>query len=63
MKDLNYREIEILKLVAQGKTYSQIVKSIGLKLPTIKFYVRSAKDKLGATNGAHAVAIFIKTYV
>ena len=62
MTDLNYREIEILKLVSQGKSYSQIVKSVNLALPTIKFYVRSAKDKLGATNSAHAVAIFIKTY-
>lgn len=61
MKQLNGRETEILKLVAEGNSYKQIARTLQLSLPTIKFYVRGAKNKLGARNYGHAVALFVQS--
>lgn len=60
MMTLNLRETEILKLVSEGNSYKKISDKIGLSLPTIKVYVRSAKDKLGAINSSHAIALFVR---
>lgn len=57
---LTQRETEIVKLVSEGNSYKQIVRIIGLSLPTIKVYIRAVKTKLGAKNTAHAIAIFIR---
>lgn len=60
MTDLNHRETEILRLVSEGKSYKRISSEIDLAVVTIKFYIRSAKDKLGASSIGQAVAIFVK---
>lgn len=60
MTPLNQRETEILRLVSEGRVYKQIVRQMDLELPTIKFYVRSAKNKLGASTIGHAVAMFVR---
>lgn len=60
MNQLNQRETEILTLVSEGKSYKQIVRVMDLQLPTIKFYIRTAKDKLGASSICQAVALFIR---
>jgi DNA-binding CsgD family transcriptional regulator len=60
MMPLNSREKEILKLVCDGNSYKEIAKMLDLSLPTIKVYIRSAKDKLGAVNGGHAIALFVQ---
>lgn len=62
MIQLNQREMEILKLVAQGNSYKQIVDLIDLPLANIKYYIRTAKDKLGAKNNVHAVTLFVQTF-
>ena len=59
--ELTEREKEILNLASMGNSYKEISRNIGLSLPTIKFYMGTAREKLGATNGLHAVAIFIRS--
>jgi DNA-binding CsgD family transcriptional regulator len=60
---LNKREAEILRLVSEGNSYKQVARVVDLSLPTIKFYIRSAKDKLAAKNVCQAVALFVRIYV
>ena len=57
---LNERETEILDLVAVGKSYKKVAQILALSLPTIKFYMRTAREKLGAQNSNHAIAIFVE---
>jgi len=52
---LGSKEIEILKLMAQDKSNSEIVKELYLSLNTIKQYNSRIFDKLGAKNRREAV--------
>lgn len=58
---LNQRETEILKLVSEGNSYKRIAQVIHLSVPSIKLYIRSAKDKLGAKSNSHAISLFVRT--
>ena len=57
---LNQRETEILKLVSEGHSYKELAYKTKLSIPSINFYIRSAKNKLKAKNICHAVVLFIK---
>lgn len=63
MISLNKRETEILRLVSEGNSYKEVSRVIDISLPTIKFYIRTAKDKLAAKNVCQAVALFVRLYV
>lgn len=60
--DLTLKEKEILELVSQGKSYKKIAHAIKMPLRTVKFHMGHAREKLGAYNSSHAVAIFVKSY-
>lgn len=52
---LSAREIDVLACTATGKRNSEIAEVLHLKPSTVKSYLRSALDKLGATNRHEAV--------
>ena len=54
---LTAREIEVLKLMANGQANKQIARTLGITERTVKFHVTSILTKLGAENRAQAVAL------
>ena len=53
---LSKRETEILGLVAQGRSNSEIAATLFLSINSVKTYIRSAYRKISASNRAQAVA-------
>lgn len=53
---LTRTEIQVLHLLAEGKTNRDICEALGFKLPTAKFHIHNLCDKLGAANRTAAVA-------
>jgi NarL family two-component system response regulator LiaR len=58
--DLKEREREILALLAEGLTNSQMAEHLSLSLSTIKFYVSEILSKLHAQSRVEAVAIALR---
>lgn len=54
--ELTRTEVQVLHLLAQGKTNRDICESMGFKLPTAKFHIHNLCDKLGVANRTAAVA-------
>lgn len=57
---LNDREVLILRLVAEGKKTREIARSVRLAERTVKHYLELIRQKLGAKNSSHAVALAIQ---
>jgi len=53
---LSERELEVLRLMAEGLTNRQIAAKLIVALGTVKAHVHNISGKLGAQNRAHAVA-------
>jgi DNA-binding CsgD family transcriptional regulator len=53
------RQREVLALAARGLTHRQIAQKLYLSPYTVFEYLKSARERLGARNTAHAVAIAI----
>ena len=51
---LSGRQIEVLKLVATGKTSKQIGRELGISPSTVDNHIRAAADRLGATSRQEA---------
>lgn len=60
---LTRREREVLRLVADGLTNAEIGGRLGMAEQTAKNHVAAILAKLGATNRAHAAAIFARVEV
>lgn len=58
---LSPRQLECLRLVADGYSYAQIAEQLDLGKPTINGYVHEIRRQLGARTTAHAVAIGYRT--
>lgn len=54
---LSRRELEVLAMVSEGMPYDGIGSRLGITERTVRAHVVSAKEKLGAANTTHAVAI------
>jgi DNA-binding NarL/FixJ family response regulator len=54
---LSQRQLEVLRLVAEGQTNRQIAVTLHISERTAKFHVTTLMKKLGADNRAHAVAL------
>ena len=52
---LTDRETEVLKRLAQGKTYNYIAKELEVSRDTIKTHIRHIYDKLQVNNKSDAV--------
>ncbi len=57
MKDLTPVQLEVLKLIAEGKTHKEIGAQLFYGFESIKNIMASVKRKLGAKNSLHAVHI------
>lgn len=57
------RELEIVALLAEGFADKQIAGRLGLSESTVKGYLRSAYEKLGASDRAQAVAIALRGHL
>ena len=59
-KTLSRREIDVLKLLAQGKRDKEMAQALGISWRTVGHQVRSAMLKLDSDTRAQAVAIYVK---
>lgn len=57
---LTDREVQILRLVAEGKKIREIARSVRLAERTVKNDLEMIRRKLGAANSSHAVALAIQ---
>ena len=57
---LTSREVEVLKLIAQGNANKVVADRLSITEDTVKAHVRSILSKLGANDRTHAVTIAIK---
>ena len=55
--DLSERELEILKLVAEGLTNTEIANRLWIAEPTVRFHLGNIFSKLGARNRMEAVKV------
>ena len=61
--DLTEREMEVLNLVAQGKSNQKIAESMFLSLATVKAHVGNILSKLQVSSRAEAIAYAIKNKI
>jgi DNA-binding NarL/FixJ family response regulator len=54
--ELTSRELDVLKLVAAGRTNAEIARELCIATKTVERVVAGAVSKLGARNRAHGVA-------
>jgi DNA-binding CsgD family transcriptional regulator len=52
---LTEREIDVLRLLSRGFTYSEIGKQLGISLHTVTSHIKKSYRKLGAHSAAEAV--------
>ena len=52
--ELSEREIEVLTLVARGRTSAQIARELKMIKRTVDFHINNARDKLRAANRTEA---------
>ena len=52
---LTEREIDVLRLLSLGSTYSEIGKQLGISLHTVTSHIKKSYRKLGAHSAAEAV--------
>jgi DNA-binding CsgD family transcriptional regulator len=53
---LTSRQVEVLDLLARGRTNPQIAEALGISLPGAKWHVSEVMNKLGAASREEAVA-------
>lgn len=58
--DLSEREIEVLALVAQGLTNTQIAQRLSVSDNTVKFHLQNIYQKLGVNNRTEAAGVYYK---
>ena len=52
---LSQREVDVLKLMVQGKTNSEIAENLHITTHTVKFYVASILQKFGVRDRIQAI--------
>lgn len=57
---LTRREVQVLRMMAQGLANKEIAEQLGISDHTAKFHVASVLGKLGASSRAEAVAVGIR---
>jgi len=56
---LSAREIECLAILVRGHSDQQLAKLLGLSIPTVRFHLANARDKLGAKSRTHLAALAV----
>ena len=57
---LTRRELEVLSALAAGQTNKQIAAAQNVSPNTVKFHVKNLFEKLGVSNRAQAIALYLK---
>ena len=57
---LTKREEDVLRLLCEGKTNSEIAKGLGISIGTVKTHVSTLMGRLGAANRSQAIIIAIR---
>jgi DNA-binding NarL/FixJ family response regulator len=57
---LTSREVEVLQLLAEGRSNKSIAERLGISDQTVKFHVSSITSKLGASNRTEAVRLALR---
>lgn len=57
---LSPREIDIMKLLAQGLLYKEIACELGISIFTVKNHLKKIYPKLGASNRSEAILKYLK---
>ena len=60
---LTAREVEVLRLLAQGLTSAQIAEQLVTSVVTVNFHVRSIYSKLGVTSRAAAARYAVEHHL
>ncbi len=60
MKNLSEKELEVLKVLVEGKNNKDISAELCISLGTVKAHVASIMRKLGVTNRTKVVYVAIK---
>jgi NarL family two-component system response regulator YdfI len=60
LDDLTPREIEVLRMLAEGLSNREIASRLGISNHTVKFHISSILDKLGAASRTEAVTMGIR---
>ena len=58
---LSRRELDVLRLLAEGRSNRLAARELGITEATVKGYLRELFEKLGASDRAHAVALALRT--
>jgi NarL family two-component system response regulator LiaR len=58
--DLTGRERDVLTLVVEGKSNTEIAQELGISLSTARFHVSIIIDKLGAANRTQAATLALR---
>jgi len=57
---LTPRELEVLRLMARGRTNQAIANALVVRVGTVKYHVKNILRKLGATSRADAVSRYAR---
>jgi LuxR family transcriptional regulator, quorum-sensing system regulator SdiA len=60
MRELDEKELEALRLFANGRTADEMAVALDVSKSMAQHYLRVAARKLGARNRVHAVAIAVE---
>lgn len=61
LDSLTAREKELLACLAEGQSNARIAERFGISVHTVKFHLKNVFGKLGVSNRAGAVAVFLGT--
>jgi DNA-binding NarL/FixJ family response regulator len=59
-EDLSPRELEVLRLIRDGRRNKEIADVLGIAETTVNFHIKNLVEKLGADNRTHAVTIAVR---
>ena len=59
-RELNERERECLRLLAEGHSDEDIAARLGIAARTVRFHIDKAKRALGASSRAHMIAVALR---
>ena len=57
---LTARELDVLRLLAEGLQHEEIGRRLGISSETVRTHLRKASDRLGATTRTQAVATALR---
>ncbi|MHB8160141.1 MAG: diguanylate cyclase [Thermoleophilia bacterium] len=60
LEELSEREVEVLKLVAEGKSNSQISKDLFITVNTVRFHLANIYQKLSVSNRTEAANYYLR---